>query len=64
MIILLDSIAVLLILADLLPNASLIVSNLVILCIAIVIKTALVYPLTVYIDYLKYMVKYGDAIKA
>ena len=64
MIILLDLIAVLLILADLLPNASLIVSNLVILCIAIVIKTALVYPLTVYIDYLKYMVKYGDAIKA
>ena len=64
MVILLDLIAVFLILADLLPNESLMVSNIVILCVAIVIKTALIYPLTVYIDYLKYILKYGDAVKA
>ena len=64
MVILLDLIAVFLILADLLTNESVMVSNIVILCVAIVIKTALIYPLTVYIDYLKYVLKYGDAVKA
>ena len=62
-IIFLDVVAVMLIMADLLPKYSSIVSNMVLLCVAIVIKTALIYPLTVYIDYLKFIEKYGDLVQ-